>query len=52
MIEVSNKAGSKIFGVGQYGYVKDENSLPELLNERPNINFDLPVFDAETCLCR
>lgn len=52
LIEVGNKAGSKLFGVGQYGYVKDENTEPELLNERPNIDFDLPAFDADVCLCR
>jgi hypothetical protein len=52
MIEVSNKAGSKVFSAGQYGYVKDENTAPELLNEKPDIDFEFPVIDAKTCLCR
>ncbi|MBL0225043.1 MAG: FecR domain-containing protein [Geobacteraceae bacterium] len=52
VIEARNRAGFKLFGVGQYGYVKDEDTEPELLNERPNVNFDLPVFDADVCLCR
>jgi hypothetical protein len=51
-IEAKNRAGSKIFTVGQYGYVKDEDSEPELLNEKPNIDFEMPIFDADTCLCR
>jgi hypothetical protein len=52
MIEAGNRAGSKVFGTGQYGYVKDENTPPELLSEKPEIDFSLPVFDAGVCLCR
>lgn len=52
VIEVSNKAGSMVFSIGQYGYVKDMNSIPVLLTEKPDISFDLPTFDADKCLCR
>ena len=52
MIEARNRAGFKDFAVGQYGYVKDEDSEPELLADRPKIDFHLPDFNADTCLCR
>lgn len=52
LIEAKNRAGSKVFSIGQYGYVKDEDTEPELLNERPEVDFDLPLFDAGVCLCR
>jgi len=51
-IEVSNRTGSKRFSIGQYGYVKDMDSEPELLNEKPDVSFELPIFDADVCLCR
>lgn len=51
-IEAMNRAGSKIFTVGQYGYVKDEDTPPELLGEKPDIDFELPLFNADECLCR
>lgn len=52
LIEAMNRAGSRVYGVGQYGYVKDENSEPELLHDKPDIDFSLPQFDSDVCLCR
>jgi hypothetical protein len=49
MVEVSNVAGAKTFGAGQYGYVKDDQSLPVLLPFVPNLGMELPPFENEAC---
>ncbi len=52
MIEVSNNAGSKTFSVGQYGYVKNDSSLPELLPFIPKLGLELPPFENDACSVR
>lgn len=49
MIEVSNGAGSRTFGVGQYGYVKDDQSVPVLLPFIPDLGFEMPPFWDNAC---
>lgn len=49
VIEVSNKGGSRTFGAGQYGYVRDENSMPELLPFDPRLEFQMPTFWIDAC---
>ncbi len=52
MIEVSNSAGSMIFGAGQYGYVKDDGSMPVLLPFEPALELDMPQFWIDACSVR
>lgn len=49
MVEVTNGAGVQTFGAGQYGYVKDENSLPVLLSFTPSLGLDIPPFENNAC---
>ena len=49
MIEVSNGGGTLTFGPGQYGYVKDDHSLPVLLPFVPNLGLELPHLGNNAC---
>lgn len=49
MIEVSNRAGARVFGAGDYGYVKDEDTMPILLPYQPRLGFELPEFWLDAC---
>jgi hypothetical protein len=49
VIQVSNKAGSRTFGAGEYGYVKDDETMPESMPFDSTIGFDMPPFDNDTC---
>lgn len=52
VIEVSNSAGTKTFSAGQYGYVKDDNSMPELLPFVPKLGLEMPPFENDACSVR
>lgn len=49
LVEVSNGAGSKNFGAGAYGYVKDDNTLPIMLPFVPNLGLEMPSFGSGAC---
>ncbi len=49
MIEVSNKAGSRTFSAGEYGYVKDFDTKPEQIPFLSGIGFDMPPFENDIC---
>lgn len=49
MVDVSNDGGSRTFGAGEYGYVKDKASAPVLLPFVPKLDFDLPTFGDDGC---
>lgn len=49
VIEVSNSAGSVIFGAGSYGYVKDDQTLPVLLPFVPKLDLDMMHFENSAC---
>lgn len=49
MIEASNSAGARSFMVGEYGYVKDVNSIPERIPFDPKLGFDLPPVFTDAC---
>jgi len=42
MIEVRNQAGSVTVGPGEYAYARDQETLPVLIPEPSEIDFDLP----------
>lgn len=52
MIEVSNSAGSMTFGAGQYGYVKDDRSMPVLLPFQPALDLEMPKVWDDACSVR
>lgn len=49
MIEVTTSAGTKRFGVGQSGYVKDDSSMPVVLPDLPDLNLEIPPFANNGC---
>jgi hypothetical protein len=52
MVEVTTGSGSKAFTAGQYGYVKDNSSLPVLLPEVPKLGLEMPPFESDACSVR
>lgn len=52
MIEVSNAAGTRSFGIGEYGYVKDDHSVSVLLSVVPDLGFELMLLDEDACSVR
>jgi hypothetical protein len=52
MIEVSNAMGIMSFGAGQYGYVKDDRSMPVLLPYQPPLDLDMPKVWDDACTVR
>lgn len=52
MIEVSNAMGTMSFRAGQYGYVKDDRSIPVLLPFEPTLDLDMPKFWIDACSVR
>lgn len=51
-VEVSNTGGTRSFGVGEYGYVKDDQSAPVLLPFVPDLGFDIQLFSEDGCSVR
>lgn len=46
-IEVGNASGTVLIGTGQYAFVSDSATVPEILQTQPNIDFSVPVLPGE-----
>lgn len=49
IIEVSNSGGTKTFSAGQYGFVRDDDTMPELLPFVPDLGLDIPPLENDAC---
>jgi hypothetical protein len=45
-VVAGNDAGTKIIGTGQYAYVADTNTAPQILPGNPGLDFALPPISS------